>query len=456
MTQKNARSKVLAKRSPGDPNEAQQARLQRKLEALRAFLRSHPAGGLSANLVYRGVPLGRFARSTRHRHREGGLSPWLTAALEAISGWTWEPRRSPGDAMPNVKRLRAYVEAHGWAGVSGSTVIEGSPIGRWIVNCRSAYRKGWLSENLKAALEDIPGWTWESASTRDPYPNVTRLKSYVDEHGWDGINTATVIDGSPVGRWITNVRAEHRRGTLSRGLTAALKRIPGWTWDTQSDVRLRRVLDAIGETVRRHGWSAITRDTVVEGVQVDLWFRQRRKEHRQGRLAPWLIAGLKAIPGWRWTAEAGRYQRRDMATLLAECVARDGWDDITWETTFRGARVGGFLQECLFRRVERRLAPTLAKRLESIPGWRWDRDVAANADRRILGELKEHLKTEGWRRLREWTKFQETKLGRWLRFCRSRWKREALPDWLRRSLESIAGWTWDFKASKRAGRAAQA
>jgi hypothetical protein len=183
---------------------------------------------------------------------------------------------------------------------------------------------------------------------------------------------------------------------------------------------------------------------VIEGVQADLWLGGRRAAYRKGRLPQWLANGLEVLPGWSWDVAPARYNYRDMAKLLGEYVADHGWDDLQWDTTFRSARIGGFAHESMLRHREGRLPKTTRQALESIPGWRWDRDVSARSDPRMLTELKEHLRSEGWRRIREWTKFQETRLGRWLRFCRSRLKRGVLPAGLRRSLEHIPGWTWEF------------
>jgi|GEM_PF-2066593 len=432
----------------------QRDRTRRKLALLKVFLSEHPVAGIKRSLVLRGLPVGAFALACRYRHKQGVLSSWLTSELEAIPGWTWDPPpRTQVEETPNVKRLREYVEAHGWEGISRSTVFDGSPIGAWISNCRSDYRGGRLSQNLRAGLEAIPGWTWgANTAPKDPYPNVTRLRAYVQAHCWDNIRNTTILDGSPIGRWITNVRAEYRRGRLTKGLTEALESIPGWSWGTSRTRSLRHVLVGIRRFVNLHGWSAITKDMVIEGVQADLWLNTRRSAYREGRLAPWLVNALEVIPGWSWSATHERYHFRDMTKLLAAYVSVHGWTNLEWDTTFRSARIGGFVQECIFRHLEGLLSVSTRDALLNIPGWSWDQDVSTSADRRILLELKAHLKAEGWGRIREWIKFQETRLGRWLRFCRSRRTRNHLPEKLRRDLERLPGWTWEFGAVRGPGK----
>ena len=86
------------------------------------------------------------------------------AALDAIPGWTWD--QFEAEFQRGMSALRSFVAREGHARVLKLHVenVEGDDfnLGTWIVSRRSQFRRDKLSADRIAALDAIPGWTWES------------------------------------------------------------------------------------------------------------------------------------------------------------------------------------------------------------------------------------------------------------------------------------------------------
>jgi hypothetical protein len=90
-------------------------RFTQRLDALRAFAVEHGHTDVpiahTAHTPAGDLDLGRWVAYVRARHRKGALAPERAAPLEALPGWTWEPRR-PGpkplaDRNAEIRGLRA-------------------------------------------------------------------------------------------------------------------------------------------------------------------------------------------------------------------------------------------------------------------------------------------------------------------------------------------------------------
>jgi hypothetical protein len=119
-----------------------------------------PSGG-----VEDGFPLGRWVGAQRRIHRAGRLSDERIAALEALTGWSWSPRRESAweDGFLLLERF-AVRERH--SRVPGRHVEGGYPLGVWVSTQRAFYSSGRLSPERAARLEDVPGWSWGRTPVR--------------------------------------------------------------------------------------------------------------------------------------------------------------------------------------------------------------------------------------------------------------------------------------------------
>jgi len=201
---------------------------RRNLDNLRTFVRKRGWDALATKPIVAGARLDKWVAHRRDEYRQGHLDKWLIRGLEALPGWTWDPRRTGYER--NLRELRAYLAHHGWSAIRQQTITDnGIHLGAWLGNVRAMYRRGELEPWVETELEKISGWTWEPRLARQQ-ENVARLRAFVAKHGWDAVSDALVVDGVKLGDWISNCRMRYRAGSLSTETVEGLEAIRGWSW----------------------------------------------------------------------------------------------------------------------------------------------------------------------------------------------------------------------------------
>ncbi len=204
---------------------------RRNLDNLRRLVRKHGWDWLRTKPIVEGLRLDKWVAHRRREYHAGTIERWLVPALEAIPGWTWDPRTE--SKTRNLRELRGYVFRHGWDAVDEHTVSRtGHKIGQWTHNIRAQYRKGTVPEWLIAGLERIAGWTWEPRRARQN-TKIARLAAFVAKHGWEPVTEELLVRGDAIGTWISYCRACYRKGILPRETVAGLEAIPGWSWSAR-------------------------------------------------------------------------------------------------------------------------------------------------------------------------------------------------------------------------------
>lgn len=209
-----------------------------------------------STIVAPGVKLGSWASNVRCRHRAGRLAPWLTDALDALPGWSWDPIAD--EQRRTLALLRRAVARHGWAAIrtgmystrvteagvlvgAGTSATDRSAraaklinLGWWVTSRRVEYRKGKLSPDIARELEAIPGWAWERhdeihrqhlALVRDL---LAALPRRARGRTWPG--TSPLEELLAFGNWLETRRREARRQTIDPGLKRELARLLGAAW----------------------------------------------------------------------------------------------------------------------------------------------------------------------------------------------------------------------------------
>ncbi|MFN0248645.1 MAG: helicase associated domain-containing protein [Kofleriaceae bacterium] len=144
---------------PGWSWEPAEEHYEDRLRALREHVERHGWDGFRLETIDRhGNRLGRWATHVRVLHRSGRLPQWVQKELDAIEGWTWEPRLDR--QARNLDHLRRFIARHGWDELHKSTVVDGVRLGTWVVNCRHRYKHGTISDKLRRSLDSVPGWVW--------------------------------------------------------------------------------------------------------------------------------------------------------------------------------------------------------------------------------------------------------------------------------------------------------
>ena len=138
-----------------DPFEAD---FQEGLEALQEYVTREDHARVPPSHQEGAFPLGQWVSQKRRGYNKGKLPRERVCALEEIPGWTWDAFEAAFQEV--LDALRQFVERNGHARVR-QVHREGSfPLGKWVSRKRHGYKKGKLSRERAADLEEIPGWKW--------------------------------------------------------------------------------------------------------------------------------------------------------------------------------------------------------------------------------------------------------------------------------------------------------
>ncbi|MGY1738367.1 zinc-ribbon domain-containing protein [Geodermatophilus sp. SYSU D00684] len=105
-----------------------------------------------------GFALGRWVMAQRRLHRAGKLPPPQAALLTRLTGWIWDYQADRWIRFEDA--LASYLAREGTARVPQEHVEDGYRLGQKVANLRLQHRRGQLSRERAAQLEQLPGWTW--------------------------------------------------------------------------------------------------------------------------------------------------------------------------------------------------------------------------------------------------------------------------------------------------------
>ena len=274
------------------------------LAALQAFREREghlriPNGHIEPPDDPNGFPLRNWVGNRRTEYKNGKASAAWISRLEAIPGWSWEPRSDMW--LQNLGALKAFQARNGHLRVAKSHVDGDIALGVWVSQQRRLHNRGELAADRTAALEAVPGWTWDALADRWE-SDFGHLLSFVEREGHARVPQNHVEREFKLGSWVNSQRQSYRRARLSKLRASRLEQLPGWVWDPH-EARWETGFMSLEGFVRREGHARVPQDRLDEnGFRLGAWVRRQRADRNAGRLAPERIARLEALPGWVWDA----------------------------------------------------------------------------------------------------------------------------------------------------------
>ena len=144
--------------------------------------------------------------------------------LEALPGWSWDPRTDQWEYA--FSRLKEFSEREGHYRVPDRYETEDRfRLGTWVTTWRA--RKDEMSPDRRRRLEALPGWLWAAIAKWED--GFCRLKNFSQREGHCRVPNAYMTkDGYQLGSWVSNQRA--RFGKMHPKRKRRLEELPEWVW----------------------------------------------------------------------------------------------------------------------------------------------------------------------------------------------------------------------------------
>jgi hypothetical protein len=238
-----------------------------------------------------GYQLGNWVGFQRSRKDKMALD--RRQRLEALPGWSWDPRSDQWEE--GFSYLKEFSVREGHCRVpDGYRTDDGYQLGKWVGKQRS--RKDTMALDRQRRLETLPGWSWDLLSDQWE-EGFSHLKAFSVREGHcrvpDGYRTD---DGYRLGKWIGKQRSRKDKMALDR--RQRLEALPGWSWDSRSD-QWEEGFSHLKEFSEREGHCRVPRMFKTDdGYGLDTWVSTQRS--RKDKMALDRRQRLEALPGWSW------------------------------------------------------------------------------------------------------------------------------------------------------------
>ena len=245
-----------------------------------------------------GLNLGQWVQSQRSAKRRGTLSQERVDRLDQL-GLVWDVVvRTPWDQ--GVQELQAYEAEHGNVSVSRKhQTTSGLNLGQWVMNQRSAKRRGTLSQERVDRLDQL-GFVWDVV-VRTPWDQgFQELQAYEAEHGNVSVSRKhQTTSGLNLGQWVMNQRSAKRRGALSQERVDRLDQL-GFVWDVVVRTPWDQGFQELQAYEAEHGNMLVPlKHQTTSGLNLGRWVRSQRSAKRRGTLSQERIDRLDQL-GFVW------------------------------------------------------------------------------------------------------------------------------------------------------------
>lgn len=389
-----------------------------------------------------GYKLGQWVTIQRTVYRDGDMGDERRARLEALAGWSWDPRDSRWDYWYSA--LEDYVRVNGSARVPRADRYSGKAdqLANWVQTQRTWYAKGSLRHDRATRLESLPGWVWDphEAAWEEGF---TKVQEYAKVHGDCIVPHSFIQDEYRLGSWVNNQRTNYSKGSLRPEYAKRLESLSGWVWDVNEskwEEGFRHLVDYM-----KHHDDATPPPRYRQGdYSLGSWVGTQRTTYRAGRLRDDRARRLEALSGWSWDKKADQWERT--YELLKQYADRNGTARVPYRYCVDGIQVASWIgtQKGAYRKGT--LGSERQRRLEKLPGWTWT--LSENVWEERCALLEKFAAREGHTRVPQKHVEEGIRLGIWVSVQRRDALADVMPPERHKRLEELPGWAWDGRAPK--------
>jgi superfamily II DNA or RNA helicase len=314
-------------------------------------------------------------------------------------------------------KIGHYVAQHKGYPVSGS-----GPLSSWVSHQRQDYKKKSLSADRVKRLGSLPNWSWDR-STDEWKQNFTEVKRYLAKY-----KDYPAAGSGRLGNWAATQRSSYLKGLLAKDRIEQLESLAGWFWEPYSFLWDQK-FDSLKKYITKH-------KKYPTSYPLDGWMTRQRQDYKKKSLSADRVKRLGSLPDWSWDPIIDEWNKN--FDLLKKYLAkhknyprRESGPLGVWTRGQRSAR-----------KRSKTFSSDRVKQLESLPGWSWDLFIdewSKNFD--LLTKFMAQHKT--FPALRSGT------LGAWVSHQRQYYKKKSLSADRVKRLESLPGWSWNPKKTKK-------
>ena len=265
-----------------------------------------------------------------------------------------------------------YCEKRGSADVAPRVRARGIALGKWVARCRDDYWHGALSAEHTNELESVDGWSWGPRRPGTGWNAFDLLAEYATRRGTAVLTDEARFDDVDLQTWTSAQRLAYAELRLPGTSIQLLEELPGWDWDADA-ARWVQGLVAARLYIESHGsLEAVIRETQVGVFRLGHWIQRCFEDYRAATMPAARSAALEALPGWSWRQPSLESWSAGLEALQ-RYISREGRKPRRHRVRYStNSRSDGGSPEGAATTEPARLAPSVRRELESLPGWQWE------------------------------------------------------------------------------------
>ncbi len=415
--------------------------LQEKIDAIEQYVIEN-GQNITTNLVLEdGTKIGEYVADVRKAYKQGKLSENQIAQLEKV-GFVWDAKANLKTMQMKIDIVEQYARENG-VGIKTTLVLEdGTPIGNYARAIRREYTKGTLSSEQISQLDRI-GFIWRiEVSIQE---KIDIVEKYARENGVD-IKTALVLeDGTPIGRYVNNIRKEYASGQLTAEQILQLESI-GFVWNTKENEKsMQEKIDIVEKYVRVNGTDISTSLILEDGTKIGVYINAVRTAYVKGKLTTEQIAQLEGA-GFVWNTKENEKSMQEKIDMVEKYVRANGADISTKIVLEDGTKIGRYIAEIRRAYVNNSLSNNQIAQLEGV-GFVWNAKENEKSMQEKIDIVEKYVRANGADISVYLVLEDGTQIGMYVRSIRKAYRKGKLTEEEIEQLDSV-GFIWSARELK--------